>query len=74
MKKGQKVIPHPSYDPKKIADFDVALVKLKEPIKFEAANLAIGPICLPTKEDLNRLAGTRCIASGWGNVDHKDRK
>jgi len=28
----------------------------------------LGPVCLPDKEDLDKLAGTECTATGWGNT------
>ena len=44
-------------------DYDIALLKLDEPILFQAN---IMPICLP--EDDNRFVGKMGWVTGWGNL------
>ena len=54
-----EIIKDPETD--KVAyNFDVAIVKLKSPLKF---NLRVKPACLPEPEFESKLA----ISSGWGN-------
>ena len=56
-----KVFIHPNYNPPSTGpDYDVALIKLKEPITF---NNDVRPVCLPTREFPN---GTNCYVTGWG--------
>ena len=56
-----KIIIHPNYNPPATAfDYDVALIKLKEPITF---NLNVRPVCLPT---MDFPPGTNCYVTGWG--------
>ena len=47
-------------------DFDIALMKLQDPVVFTTA---IAPICLPP-QGLNFAAqiGTRGIVTGWGDT------
>lgn len=54
-----KIIIHPDYDAYTL-DYDVALIKLKNPIKF---NRNVRPVCLP-KSDFD--PGTICYITGWG--------
>ena len=58
----EKIIIHSSYD-KDGQDNDIALIKLKDPIKYNDRAL---PVCLPT-QDLS--AGTECYISGWGALN-----
>ena len=62
-----EIIVHPDYDPKTIPrfDYDVALIKLREPIKF---NNDVRPVCLPTMEFPN---DTDCYVTGWGYTAEK---
>jgi len=54
---------HPNYNPPVTGnDYDVALIKLREPITF---NNDVRPVCLPTKDF---LPGTNCSVTGWGNT------
>jgi len=45
--------------------YDIALMKLKEPIEFTDH---ISPICLPAVQDELPLAGTNTYIIGWGNT------
>jgi len=45
---------------------DIALIKLKEPVKFTDY---IQPICLPT-EEAEYTAGKNCSISGWGSIQY----
>uniref|UniRef100_A0A8C7JP27 Transmembrane serine protease 3 n=1 Tax=Oncorhynchus kisutch TaxID=8019 RepID=A0A8C7JP27_ONCKI len=57
----QKIIYHGRYRPKAL-DYDIALMKLAEPLTF---NGLVEPICLPNfGEDFED--GTMCWISGWG--------
>ena len=50
-------------------DFDVALIKLKKPIKFSEY---VRPICLP---DVNMFKpGHECMLSGWGVTNETTKK
>ena len=56
-----KIIVHPNYDPRVTGfDYDVALIKLTEPINF---NINVRPVCLPT---MDFPPGTNCYVTGWG--------
>ena len=44
-------------------DFDIALIKLQEPLDFTAKE--VGPICLPENDD-QTFAGIQSTAVGWG--------
>ena len=59
-----KFIVHPKYDPKKKPryDYDVALVKLRDPINFTSN---VGPVLLPT---MDFDPGTICYITGWGET------
>ncbi|XP_063887739.1 proclotting enzyme-like [Scylla paramamosain] len=46
-------------------DFDIALLKLKEPLDFSPKE--IGPICLP-KDDTQTYGGDQGIVAGWGTT------
>ncbi|NXM09142.1 TMPS5 protease, partial [Tyrannus savana] len=57
----QEVVHHPLYNHNSL-DYDIALMKLREPLNFSAA---IRAVCLPpSHQDL--LQGTQCWVSGWG--------
>ncbi|XP_078373762.1 serine protease 1-like isoform X3 [Oculina patagonica] len=56
-----KIIKHPDYDSYSF-DYDVALVKLKNPIKF---SINVRPVCLPTTDF---APGTNCYITGWGDT------
>ena len=54
---------HPNFNPPAtLADYDVALIKLKEPITF---NNDVRTVCLPTRDF---PPGTNCHVTGWGNT------
>ena len=58
-----KIILHPNYNPSVTnLDYDVALIKLKEPITF---NNDVRPVCLPTADF---EPGTNCYVTGWGDT------
>ena len=57
-----RIIKHPKYDASSNHDYDVAMVKLKNPIKY---NTHVRPVCLAKTEfDI----GTYCFISGWGHT------
>jgi len=59
----EEIFIHPKYNPPKTEnDYDVALIKLRKPIKF---NNDVRPVCLPTKDF---RAGTNCYVTGWGDT------
>ena len=59
-RKVQNAVIHPKYDPRTY-EYDVALLKFEEPVKFEANVI---PICLSDgNED---LAGQTGWITGWG--------
>uniref|UniRef100_A0A8C3CI22 Prothrombin n=1 Tax=Cairina moschata TaxID=8855 RepID=A0A8C3CI22_CAIMO len=62
-----KIILHPKYNWKENMDRDIALLHLKRPIAFSDY---IHPVCLPTKEVVQRLmlAGYKGRVTGWGNL------
>lgn len=55
-----KMIKHPKYDKYNNHDYDVALIKLQNPIKY---NNHVRPVCL-AKSDFD--PGTNCFITGWG--------
>lgn len=58
-----KIIKHPKYDALHNHDYDVAMVKLKNPIQY---NSHVRPVCLAKAEfDI----GTNCFISGWGYTE-----
>ena len=57
-----KIIKHPQYDASSNHDYDVAMIKLKNPIKY---NTHVRPVCL-AKTDFD--TGTNCFISGWGHT------
>ncbi|CAK9294624.1 unnamed protein product [Gordionus sp. m RMFG-2023] len=56
---------HPDWN-RKILKNDIALIKLKKPIKF---NKKIQPICLPIMH-YNVKGGAQCHATGWGLTEN----
>ena len=56
-----QIFKHPKHNPPNI-DYDVALIKLKKPIKF---NNDVRPVCLPRKDF---PLGTKCYVTGWGHT------
>ena len=61
-RKVQNMVSHRKYDPRTY-EYDVALLKFDEPVKFETNVI---PICLPDgKED---LAGQTGWITGWGTL------
>lgn len=57
-----RIIKHPKYDAYNNHDYDVALIKLKTPIKYDSH---VRPVCL-AKSDFD--AGTNCFVTGWGHT------
>ena len=57
-----RIIKHPDYDASSNHDYDVALLKLKNPIQY---NSHVRPVCL-AKTDFD--AGTNCYVTGWGHT------
>lgn len=55
----EKIIVHKNFNPSTLQN-DIALMKLKRPIIF---NANVSPICLP---DFDFAAGTTCYVTGWG--------
>ncbi|KAG7483951.1 hypothetical protein MATL_G00043760 [Megalops atlanticus] len=60
----QKIIINEFYDPD-TNDFDIALLKLKQPVEFSNN---VGPVCLPTF-DQTFSPGTTCWTSGFGRTE-----
>ncbi|KAG7483963.1 hypothetical protein MATL_G00043860 [Megalops atlanticus] len=60
----QKIIINEFYDPD-TNDFDIALLKLKQPVEFSNN---VGPVCLPTF-DQTFSPGTTCWTSGFGTTE-----
>ncbi|NXY03053.1 THRB protein, partial [Pteruthius melanotis] len=62
-----KIIIHPKYNWRENMDRDIALMHLKRPISFSDY---IHPVCLPTKEVVQRLmlSGYKGRVTGWGNL------
>ena len=62
-----KIIVHPKYDPETTPryDYDVALIKLRDPINFTSNARAV---LLPT---MDFPPGTNCYATGWGRTAEK---
>jgi len=65
--KAAKVILHPEYIRKKRDMNDLALVKVKRPIKF---NKYVEPICLPNPDFKDKEIDV--FVSGWGTLNQKD--
>ncbi|XP_078358171.1 serine protease 33-like isoform X2 [Oculina patagonica] len=57
-----RIIKHPDYKASQNHDYDVALLKLKNPIKY---NSHVRPVCL-AKTDFD--IGTNCSVTGWGHT------
>jgi len=49
-----------------LAQYDIALVKMKTKLDFEGKHNYLAPICLATLDDDITSAKTQCTASGWG--------
>ncbi|KAF5406331.1 Transmembrane serine protease 8 [Paragonimus heterotremus] len=57
---------HPLYKGEVLSEGDIALVKLKDPVRlYKHVNIA----CLPDP-GVEVTAGTRCISAGWGHQTH----
>ncbi|KXJ23472.1 Transmembrane protease serine 6 [Exaiptasia diaphana] len=63
----EKIIRHPNYNELENHkyDNDIALMKLKRSIKY---NAKVRPVCLPSR---SFPAGTNCYVTGWGRVQEK---
>lgn len=60
----EKIIPHPNYNGNN-RYFDVALIKLAQPLSFDF--VTVGPICLPYKEIDDKLVSPQLVfVIGWG--------
>ena len=68
-RKVQFVISHPKYGSRPNWEYDLALLRFKEPVKF-AENLI--PICLPDDENED-FAGQIGWTTGWGDL-HEEGK
>ena len=62
----EEIIMHPKYD-KPTTNNDIALLKLKIPIRF---NKNVTPICLPEKDV---TGDTLCVSTGWGATKSKNQ-
>ena len=60
---------HINYDPNN-TDYDVALIKLDEPIDLDLPN--IGTICLPSKET-ELYVGREATVTGWGMMSYSGK-
>ena len=69
-RKVQFMISHPKYDSKLNWDYDLALLRFKEPVKF-AENLI--PICLP-EDDNEDFAGQTGWVTGWGQLIERGKE
>lgn len=58
-----RIIKHPQYDSSNNHDYDVAMIKLKNPINY---NSHVRPVCL-AKTEFD--TGTNCFISGWGHTE-----
>ncbi|XP_053576286.1 prothrombin [Bombina bombina] len=63
----ERIIVHPKYNWKENLDRDIALMQLKRPVAFSNY---IHPVCLPTKDTVQKLMvnGFKGRVSGWGNL------
>ncbi|MEE6499232.1 hypothetical protein FKM82_003367 [Ascaphus truei] len=63
----ERIIVHPKYNWKENLDRDIALIQLKRPVVFSNY---IHPVCLPTKEIVQKLMVSKHKGrvSGWGNL------
>ncbi|TMW46184.1 hypothetical protein DOY81_008736 [Sarcophaga bullata] len=60
----ENLIVHPQYNPNLLADADLAVLHLREPVQF--SNF-IRPICLWTEStDISYLVGKSGVVAGWG--------
>ena len=64
----EQIITHEQYNPSTY-DYDIALMKLKTPIKFTPR---VRPVCLPD-DDMDFSAGTNCYVTGWGALQEGGR-
>lgn len=62
-------ISHPKYAsrPGSISDFDIGLLRLERPIRFQPH---ISPICLPGTEDV--FPGDEATVAGWGKTEYHE--
>lgn len=57
----------PLWNAQKI-DGDAALLKLERDLDLTGKESQLGTVCIPDAEDIDKLAGTTCTATGWGNT------
>uniref|UniRef100_A0A3Q2DSZ4 ST14 transmembrane serine protease matriptase n=1 Tax=Cyprinodon variegatus TaxID=28743 RepID=A0A3Q2DSZ4_CYPVA len=69
MRKVKRIILHPSYD-QVTSDYDIALLKLSEPLEFSNT---VQPICLPASSHVFP-PGMTCSITGWGVTREGGRK
>ncbi|CAI5790578.1 serine protease 27-like [Podarcis lilfordi] len=62
----QQIILHPDYNGLSGSTGDIALIKLKSPVKFTNYIL---PICLP-ESSTQFLLNESCWVTGWGNIQY----
>jgi len=65
---GQKIIVYPTYPQSEIREGDIALIKLNQSYELEK-DYFLRTICLPDKEELDKMVGQPCVVSGWGRTD-----
>ena len=71
IRKINKIVPFPTYNPIFSKNFDIALLKLDEALPLTDPSRQYRPICLPellednTMIDVNKFANKTCTATGW---------
>lgn len=54
-------------------DGDAALLKLSRDLDLDGAESHLGTACIPETQDIDKLAGKTCVATGWGNTQWRKR-
>ncbi|XP_017463085.1 PREDICTED: tryptase-like, partial [Rhagoletis zephyria] len=66
----EKFIPHPSYEEISHLTYDIALVKLTQPLDV-SGNPDLGTICVPPQDTkINAYVGNLTTAVGWGDTNN----
>lgn len=66
----EKFIPHPSYEEISHLTYDIALVKLTQPLDV-SGNPDLGTICVPPQDSkINVYVGNLTTAVGWGDTNN----